>query len=237
MSVAPRWQVFPDAAALAEQAAARIVNAARAAITARGIFHLVLAGGRTPLATYAHLARAPGDWSRWHIWFGDERCLPQGDPVRNDSAIRTAWLDHIALPAENLHPIPAELGPAHGALRYAGTLAGVGEFDLVLLGLGEDGHTASLFPGQPLDAAGDPDALAVHDAPKPPAERVSLSAARLARARAVLFLVSGADKQAVVAAWRRGADLPAAHITPPGGVEVWLDRAAAGDQAWSAPGA
>jgi 6-phosphogluconolactonase len=231
----PRWRVFPDAAALAEQAAARILDAARAAISARGIFHLVLAGGRTPLAAYAHLAHAPGDWVRWHIWFGDERCLPQGDPGRNDSAIRAAWLDHIPLPAENLHPVPAELGSAQGALRYAGALAAIGEFDLVLLGLGEDGHTASLFTGQP-GAPGDPDAVAVHGAPKLPAERISLSATRLSRARAVLFLVSGADKQAAVAAWCRGADLPAAHIAPPGGVEVWLDRAAAGDQAWPAPG-
>jgi 6-phosphogluconolactonase len=220
---AAHWQVFADAEALTAHAAERVLGAARDAIAARGRFRLVLAGGRTPLAAYARLATADADWRRWQWYFGDERCLPAGDAGRNDSAIRRVWLDRVATPAQ-VHAIPAELGPEEGARRYAATLAGLGEFDLVLLGLGADGHTASLFPGQPVN---DAEVLAIRDAPKPPPDRVSLSATRLSRSRRVLFLVTGADKREAVAAWRRGADLPARAIA--GQVEVLLDAAAAGE--------
>ena len=121
------------------------------------------------------------------------------------------------------HLIPAELGSEAAARRYAGELTGVGEFDLVLLGLGADGHTASLFPGRPHDDSAD--VVAVHDSPKPPSERVSLSAARLSRARQVLFLVTGQDKRAAVTAWRTGAEIPARAIRGP--VQVLLDASAA----------
>jgi 6-phosphogluconolactonase len=226
VTVSARWQVFPDRAALAAHAAALILANARTAIEARGVFRLVLAGGRTPLAVYARLASARADWPRWHWYVGDERCLPAGDAGRNDSAIRHAWLDHIAAPPANIHAIPAELGAPAAARAYAALLAGLGEFDLVLLGLGEDGHTASLFPGRPLAAGAD--VLAVHAVPKPPSERVTLSAARLSRARQVLFLVTGADKRAAVTAWRAGADIPARAIS--GKVQVLLDAEAAAEE-------
>jgi 6-phosphogluconolactonase len=132
-----------------------------------------------------------------------------------------AWLDHIALPPLQLHAIPAELGADPAAKAYAVTLQHVGEFDLVLLGLGEDGHTASLFPGHDWGEAPDsPAALAVLDAPKPPRERISLSAARLSRAREVLFLVSGESKRPALAQWRAGNDIPARAIAPAAGVDV-----------------
>ena len=224
MNPITRWQVFPDAEQLAAHTAALILDGARAAITARGLFRLVLAGGRTPLAVYARLATLPADWPRWQLYFGDERCLPVGDPGRNDAQARRVWLDHVPIPLANVHAIPAELGAERAAEQYAATLQVAPEFDLVLLGLGEDGHTASLFPGQPAgDAPGSPDVLAVHGAPKPPPERVTLSAARLARARRVVFLVTGPDKRAAVAAWRRGGELPARLIAPAGEVEVLLD--------------
>jgi 6-phosphogluconolactonase len=124
-----------------------------------------------------------------------------------------------------VHAIPAELGPTEGARRYAALLAGVPSFDLVLLGLGEDGHTASLFPGDETGFARDaPDAVPVFAAPKPPPQRVSLSADRLGRTRHLFFLVAGADKATVLSRWRAGASIPAARIEPEDGVDAFVTR-------------
>ena len=227
MAPTTRWQVFPDAAALAEQAEALILDAARAAISARGIFHLVLAGGNTPKGAYERLRECGANWAKWQIYFGDERCLPRGDPGRNATMARRAWLDHIRIPPVNIHPIPAEHGAEKGAQRYAGILRRVPEFDLVLLGLGEDGHTASLFPGRKEGLGkNDAEVIAVRAASKPPPERVSLSVARLSRARRVLYLVGGQSKRDAVKAWRAQADIPPRHITPTLGIDVYIDRAA-----------
>lgn len=217
-------RVFSDAAALHAAAADYILEAARAAIAARGVYRLVLAGGETPRPVYGRLAVARADWDRWLIYFGDERCLPAGNARRNDCMARNVWLDRVPVPPANVHSIPAELGADTAAARYAEVLAAIGDFDLVLLGLGDDGHTASLFPGQTSSSA---DVLAVHAAPKPPPERVTLSAARLSRTRQALFLVTGAGKRAALTAWRQGRDIPARHIAPPGGVVLWLDASAA----------
>jgi 6-phosphogluconolactonase len=136
------------------------------------------------------------------------------------------WLAHVPIPPLQLHTIPAESGALRAAEMYTETLRDIGEFDLVVLGLGEDGHTASLFPGHELGAAvGSPDALAVFDAPKPPAQRVSLSAARLTRARRVIFLVSGESKRRAVAEWRSGKDIPTRAIAPAAGVDVQVEAA------------
>ncbi|MBN8727533.1 MAG: 6-phosphogluconolactonase [Xanthomonadales bacterium] len=221
-----RWHPLADAARLPRVAAERILAVAENAITDHDHFHLVLAGGNTPRAAYALLRGADTDWSRWHVWFGDERCLPHDDPGRNSRMAADAWLAEVPIPAGQVHVIPAERGAVRAAADYADALAGVGDFDLVLLGLGEDGHTASLFPGQDWGTAtGSPDVLAVSGAPKPPPERVSLSAHRLSRAREVLFLVEGAAKHDAVRRWRSGADLPAAAIRAPGGVDVLVEAA------------
>jgi 6-phosphogluconolactonase len=207
----------------------RVMSAARAAIAAHGAFDIVLAGGNTPRKLYRQLRQADTDWRCWHVWFGDERCVPPDDPGRNSRMAHDEWLAHVPIPAPNVHPIPAETGPREAATLYARGLRGVDTFDLVLLGLGEDGHTASLFPGHVWGAHADsPDAMAVFDAPKPPPERVSLSAQRLSNARHVLFLVEGAGKRDAVAAWRRGEPIPAASIAPEAGVDVLLDAAASG---------
>lgn len=222
-----RWHVLPDPQALAKEVSRRIVAAAREAIRSRGQFHIVLAGGETPRAVYARLAAQAAEWSKWHIYFGDERCLPLNDPGRNDAMARGVWLARVAIAPEHVHAMPAELGAEEGARRYRATLKQVGDFDLVLLGLGEDGHTASLFPDHALgDAPGAPDVLAVRDAPKPPAERISLSAARLSRARQVFFLVAGASKRSAVTAWKGGELIPASRIRPASGVDAFLDSAA-----------
>jgi 6-phosphogluconolactonase len=219
-----RWHAFADASALERAATAKILQSAQHAIARAGRFHLVLAGGGTPRRIYHALSQSGAEWSRWHIYFGDERCLPPDDTERNSHMAADAWLDHVSIPPSQIHTIPAESGAAAAASSYASSLAGLGDFDLVLLGLGEDGHTASLFPGHEWGTETDaPDVLPVFNAPKPPAERVSLSAHRLAATRLTIFLVSGPGKQSAVAAWRAGMPIPAAAIAPVAGVDVFFD--------------
>lgn len=223
-----RWHVAQGDADWLRQAVAYVQAAEKGALRERGAFHIVLAGGGTPRKLYEQLAQEQHDWARWHIWFGDERCLPPADAERNHRMAMEACLAQVAIPVRNIHAIPAEKGAAAAAEIYSRALAEVGNFDLVLLGLGEDGHTASLFPGHDWGEAIDaPATLAVADAPKPPPERVSLSARRLSQAEAVLFLVTGAGKREAVKAWRGGAALPAAAIRPANGVDVLLDAASA----------
>lgn len=221
-----RWHGVADERALQHSAFETILASATRAIHERGQFHLVLAGGNTPRGIYHGLCAAQTDWSAWHIFFGDERCLSPADPARNSRMAAEVWLDRVPIPPLHLHTIPGELGASEAARMYAATLRTVGDFDLVLLGLGEDGHTASLFPDHEWETApGSPDTLAVFDAPEPPPQRVSLSAARLSRARQVLFMVSGESKHKAVAAWRAGKDIPARAITPAAGVDVLLESA------------
>jgi 6-phosphogluconolactonase len=218
-----RWFPFADNVALCDDARRRVIDAARAAIEARQRFVIVLAGGSTPRALYRSLRDAHTDWSRWHIYFGDERCVAADDPERNSVMAAEAWLDHVPIPSSQRHPIAAELGADVAAQRYARELAGVGEFDLVLLGLGEDGHVASLFPGdrKRLENSAS-DTLAVFDAPKPPPERVSLTVKRLSRTRSALVLIEGESKRDAVRRWRAGENIPASAIRPPSGVDVLL---------------
>lgn len=223
---AVRWIGVADAAALRQAAYGRILDAASRAIEQRGAFLIVLAGGATPREVYRMLRRADTNWSRWQVYFGDERCLPAMDAERNSRMAAEVWLDQVSIPQHQVHAIPAERGATAGAQAYGETLCGVGEFDLVLLGLGEDGHTASLFPGRDWGGAADaPDVLAVFDAPKPPRQRVSLSAVRLSRTREVLFMVGGEAKHGAVMRWRAGKPLPASAIRPAGGVDVLLESA------------
>ena len=210
-----RWHYFDTTTGLETATAQTLLSAARSAIAERGAFHVVLAGGTTPRGVYCLLRDADADWSVWHIWYGDERCLPPDDPERNSRMAADTWLDHVAIPRAQIHAIPAERGARNAAAAYADALQAVGEFDLVLLGLGEDGHTASLFPGHDLGMDADaPAAIAVFNAPKPPPERVSLSARRLNQSRQVLFLVAGASKQDALKHWQDGAAIPAAVIAP-----------------------
>jgi len=198
--------------------------AAQLAISQRSEFHIVLAGGNTPRSIYETLRSADTDWSSWHVYFGDERCLPADDAGRNSRMAGLAWLSHVGIPAAQIHVIEAERGAELAASRYAQIVDRIEQFDLVLLGLGEDGHTASLFPHHdPGNTPDAPAALAVHDAPKPPPERVSLSANRLGAARQVMFLVTGEAKRQAVQDWRNGMDIPAAVIKPAGGVDIYLE--------------
>lgn len=219
-----RWHAYPTTAELEQSATLAILHAARLAINDRGAFHIVLAGGTTPRRVYESLRSADAEWTAWHVYFGDERCLPTDHAERNSRMSALAWLDHIALPSAQIHPIPAEMGADAAASAYALIVDGIEQFDLVLLGLGEDGHTASLFPGHDLGATSDsPAVIAVHDAPKPPPQRVSLSAHRLSAARELMFLVTGEGKRQAVQDWRSGVSIPAAAIAPTCGVDVYVE--------------
>jgi len=220
----PDWQYLPDADAVAATALALILSAAEAAIAARGEFRLVLAGGTTPDMLYRRLAASHADWRRWQIYFGDERCLPATDPGRNSRMAAVAWLDKGGIPPGNVHPIPAELGARAAAQQYAPQVAAARPFDMVLLGMGEDGHTASLFPGH-AHPAGE-QVHAVSGAPKPPPDRVSLSREALSDSRDVLILITGAGKRAAVRRWLAGENLPIAHITARNHLWVLIERAA-----------
>lgn len=223
------WHVYPEAALLHQRAAQGIERLAAEATTARGAFRIVLAGGNTPRAVYEHLRDIKTAWQSWHIYFGDERCLPAVHAERNSAMASQAWLAHVAIPATQIHLIPAELGAEEAARQYALSIESVEMFDLVLLGLGQDGHAASLFPGQNYGSDfRQPAVLAVHQSPKPPADRVSLSAWRLSEAREVWFLVTGKDKVHAIRKWRGGEEIPAVAIKPAGGIDVWVDAAAFG---------
>ena len=214
-----RWHRFDSQQAINQATVDKILVLADEAIRARGAFRIVLAGGSTPKSVYAMLKDVQADWAHWHIYHNDDRCLPVDHPERNSLMARQTWLNHVAIPANQIHDIPAELGNIEGAKAYAQTIAGVPEFDLVLLGLGEDGHTASLFPGHPVDNSAE--VVPVFDAPKPPPERITMSQQRLSRTREVIFLVTGAGKQQAVDDWRAGVEIPATLITPANGVDVY----------------
>jgi len=220
--------IFADAAELGRAAAELTAEACAEAIAARGAFHLVLAGGNTPRYCYEVLREMPLDWSRVHIWFGDERCVPAGHEDRNDRMADDALLSHVPIPASHVHRMAAELGPDEGARLYAEELALVPamdmlRFDMIHLGMGEDGHTASLFPGHATlsDARL---ALPVLDSPKPPPERVSMGLSVFNAARRKLILAAGAGKREALARIEAGEALPVAMIND----ALWLlDRAAA----------
>jgi 6-phosphogluconolactonase len=214
-----RWHNFHSQHDINHAAVTRILQAANDAIAQHGSFSIVLAGGSTPKAIYALLAKQNADWAHWHIYINDDRCLPVDDDERNSKMVDDVWLSNVSIPKNQFHPIPCELGPIAGASAYAKTLAQVGTFDLVLFGLGEDGHTASLFPGHVVDNSAD--VVPVFNSPKPPAERVTMSQNRLNNTHEAIFLVTGKGKQWAVDQWRSGATIPAALITPACGVDVY----------------
>ncbi|WP_198262881.1 6-phosphogluconolactonase [sulfur-oxidizing endosymbiont of Gigantopelta aegis] len=194
------WQVFDNHETVAQTATDKIIHSAQKAIAQRDVFKLVLAGGTSPKQVYQLLAEHDLDWSKWQLFIGDERCLPDNDPERNSLMIEQNWLENTPdFPRENYHPIKAELGAKDGASDYAETIKDFLPFDMVLLGMGEDGHTASLFPGHQHDK----NALthAVYNSPKPPSERVSLSLKTIALSEQVLILVTGSGKKEAVRQW------------------------------------
>lgn len=216
------WVPLRDAEAVARHACETISDAARWAIAARGKFSLVLAGGRTPRRTYELLCKTGQDWPAWSLYYGDERCLPQKYPDRNSRMVENTGL---ARRAGHHHPIPSELGAEYAAAAYSETIRNALPFDMVVLGMGEDGHTASLFPGD--EWPDQPIAIAVHAAPKPPSERVSLTPCALQSCREMLVLVTGESKRDALQAWRAGEPLPIAQVASVPQATVLVEQALA----------
>jgi 6-phosphogluconolactonase len=234
--------ILADAEALAHSAAQRFVTLAQEAATSRGRFSIALSGGSTPGALYRLLAEEPYQgqvpWAEVHLFWGDERCVPPDDPGSNYRLAKETLISRMPIPAGNVHRLRGELEPEEAARAYAREVRDFfcgprPRFDLVLLGLGEDGHTASLFPGSP--ALQERERLAVaaeaHYQDRP-AQRVTLTLPAINAARQVLFLVAGSAKAGIVQAVLEGpgAHLPAQMVQPTAGRLTWLLDAAAASQ-------
>lgn len=204
-----RREDFASGKQMAQAALALLLQAAEEASATRGRFVLGLSGGSTPAPLYQLLANVDADWSRWHLVYTDERCLPYGDPERNSTLVERNWLSHTDFPPGNHYLPELDKPPEQAAAAYAAAIAGLLPLDMALLGIGEDGHTASLFPSHDHP---EQSVVAVRNAPKPPPDRISLSYSTLCAAKTVCYLVAGENKQAVVNAVLDGTDLPATRV-------------------------
>ena len=243
----PEILVHPDAGLLAKAVAARLVTRLVDAVAAAGHAHLVLTGGGIGTAVLVELAAAPArdavDWRQVDFWWGDERFVPAGHPDRNETGARSALLDRINLDPARVHPMPGPDGPdgddpEAAAARYAGWLAAaarpedhgpVPSFDVLILGIGPEGHVASLFPGMPAVYDNRP-VVAVRGSPKPPPIRISLTFPSIQAAREVWILASGEEKAGAVALALSGSgpvQLPAAGARGRQRTLFLLDEAAA----------
>jgi len=238
--------VHADAEVLAQAAAARLVVRLVDAQAARGFASLVLTGGRTAEGVYRAVRDSPArdavDWSHVDMWWGDERFLPAGHPERNETQARQALLDHVPLDPSRVHPMPASDvtnggDPEAAADRYAQALAAAARpgtarlphFDLLLLGVGEDGHVASIFPEHPAAYENRPVA-AVRGSPKPPPVRLTLTLPAINTAEEIWLLAAGPEKAGAVGMALTGAgpvQLPAAGVRAVDRTLWLLDRAAA----------
>jgi 6-phosphogluconolactonase len=197
--------VVADADAAARLAAERLAAAARAG------GHIVLTGGTTPRRAYELAAELEPDWSRAEVWWGDERCVPPDDERSNYAMAKAALLDRLAVAPAAVHRIRGELGRDDGAADYERELGGLAHFDLLLLGLGPDGHVASLYPDQPTLDETVRNVVGAEARLQPFVDRITLTLPILDASRHVLFLVAGADK--ADAAHRAFAGEPS-HSTP-----------------------
>jgi 6-phosphogluconolactonase len=203
---------------LASATADRLAAALASAQAARGTASVVLTGGRTGIAVLAALRSATLDWSSLDIYWGDERFLPAGDPERNETQAREALLDHVPVAPARVHPMAPSDGefgddPDAAAEAYAVLLQDVHPFDVCLLGVGEEGHTASIFPHSPAVHESARTVVAVRDCPKPPPTRVSLTLPMIRRSAEVWLMTTGEAKAEPVTSALAGAseqDIPAA---------------------------
>jgi 6-phosphogluconolactonase len=236
----PRVDICTSTADLESAAEREVLLIARQAIHDRGVCTLALSGGETPRGLYRRLgALPPGEapgWSRIHLCFGDERMVPPGSPESNYGMVRHEIICRVPLPAGNVHRIRGERPPDIAAGEYAADLGRTlplsgGRFDLVLLGLGDDGHTASLFPGTDVLGERERTARAVF-VPRLSAWRVTVTFPVINSARNVLFLVAGSQKQDIVrrvlASPGPDAEIPATLVDPADSPAHWLLDSEAG---------
>jgi 6-phosphogluconolactonase len=235
-----RLTTVPDAETAAARAAERVARLVAEAVDARGVAHLALAGGSTPRRCHEHLAELVRDFTHVHVWLSDERCVAPDDEDANFRMVRESLLDRVEIPEANVHPVAGERGPDAAADAYEAdirahvaetTEAGVPMLDVVMCGIGEDGHTLSLFPGNPAVTVEDRLVVGVRGAPKPPPERVSFTLELAHAARRTFLLAAGASKAEALASVLEGPDphVPASLLRF-GRLEVIADDAAAPDR-------
>lgn len=214
------WHVYSEFEDASKAAADFLANKIESCIKQKGICHVILPGGNSPKSCLGYLATKPLAWKHVHWYLGDERCYPQEHPDRNDVMLQKNLWSLIS--DTNIHIIPAELGAEEAAALYRNVISSVEYFDIAFLGIGEDGHTASLFPGN--EALHDTrSVIPVHHSPKPPSERVSLSVTTLRNAHCRLVLAGGSAKASIIAMIKNGAALP---INSLGDIQWYLDEAA-----------
>jgi len=238
----PKIHVYKDLQELSVAAADLFVDKAAHAIATYGRFLIALSGGSTPKPLYKLLTQSPFrdriDWDKLHFFWGDERCVSRDNPGNNYFQAKQSLFDYIPVPEDNIHRIISELDPIDAAKDYVRVLKDFAEslydwprFDLVLLGMGDDGHTASLFPGSPVDVTSPTVAVTANYQDRP-AKRVSLTPLVFNTARCVVFLAVGKEKAETLAKILNGEYhpqlLPAQRIRPTDGEIIWLiDEAAA----------
>lgn len=205
------FRKYTNVEQLVSELAIAVAKEIIAAVNVRGACHMVLPGGESPRRFFEHFGNCDLPWQSIHFYPSDERCVPVGDRERNDHMIDEVLLSLVDIPSDHLHRIPAELGAVEGARIYAQTLQSVPVFDVALLGVGVDGHIASLFPGHPAlyDCR---DAVPVMAAPKPPPSRVSIGLRRLRAAGSRHVIALGAEKRAVFCQADRSGTLPAMQL-------------------------
>ena len=204
------WVIFSDIDKLSEKLARDILDIAEKSIQLNDIFRIVLAGGESVTSLYKVLNNSKSTWSKWQVYIGDERCMPLKDINRNDHMINKIWLDHSKIPKKNIHFTHAELGPDKASAHYEDVLKSIGYFDIVLLSIGEDGHTASLFPSHFYDE--NKSVVVECNSPKYPKERVSMSYSRLNQSKNIFKVINGKSKQGALDLWSKGVILPINQI-------------------------
>jgi len=204
------WIVFDDKKSLSVSLAKDVLKIAEQSINSKGYFSIVLAGGNSPVELYKILKESHSDWNNWNIYIGDDRYLPKNDKERNDYIIEQVWLNSSSIPKDNIFFIKSELGMSHAKEKYEDILKDIKKFDIVLLSMGEDGHTASLFPDH--DHVDNDDIILEYNSPKIPKERISMSYSRLNKSKNVFKIIMSESKQEATSLWLHGKKLPINQI-------------------------